>query len=89
MRAIVLFVFCYQNIVTVIVNVVHTPSLHHRHYAICYSYGADNERKTASVVKVTLNTIMNEIMNESPILQPVGQKVGPEQVWPLESTYDP
>ena len=30
MRAVVLFVFCYQNIITVIVNVVHTPSLHHR-----------------------------------------------------------
>jgi len=30
MRVVVLFVFCYQNIVTVIVNVVHMPSLHHR-----------------------------------------------------------
>ena len=30
MRAVVLFVFCYHNIVTGMVNVVHTPSLHHR-----------------------------------------------------------
>ena len=30
MRSVVLSLFCYQNIVTVIVNVVHTPSLHHR-----------------------------------------------------------
>ena len=30
MRAVVLYVFCYHNIVTVIVTVVHTPSLHHR-----------------------------------------------------------
>jgi len=34
-RAVVLFVFCYQNIVTVIVNVVHTPSLHHRQSLWC------------------------------------------------------
>jgi len=56
MRA-VLFVFCYQNIVTVIVNVVHTPSLHHRLSLWCkLGVRTVTWRMSVSCRSYTLNT---------------------------------